>query len=169
MTKPRNTLLWYADKYLPPRKPKPAHLLHILTHSFIPFLLSCLSNAHLHQLSPHGCSAFIYNNGVDSYRYICWDSDAQIFPDYDGYYRITLYTGFPIDSKPEYAHPQYKHDYAWKEYRKVYTNAQGCLRPCEIFFKFFAVPPDLPLSIFELSVTTPISDMFTKKSMFYHR
>lgn len=103
---------------------------------FLPFTFyfpfSLFSNTSVdHQLSPRGCSAFLYNNGPDSYRYVCWDADAKIFPDYDSFYRITLFTGFPGASRRAYVHPKYKHDYAWKFHRKVYINGEGCLRPCE--------------------------------------
>lgn len=101
----------------------------------------------LHQLAPFGCSAFIFNNGADSYKYVCWDADAQIFPEDDGRYRFTLYTGFPNDSEPATAHPKYKHDYEWEEYRKVYINNQGCLRPCEFFFPVFDEPPPTTLQL----------------------
>lgn len=110
---------------------------------FANFLIQQSTN----QLSPRGCSAFLYNNGPASYRYVCWDADAEIFPDYDGFYRITLFTGFPGDSRRAYVHPKYKHDYAWKFHRKVYINGEGCLRPCEwggFFFLFLNAVPYFP-------------------------
>lgn len=132
--------------------PPPKRNSLIYAHSLIPFTtfptyilfpFSFLSFTVL-QLAPKGCAAFIYNNGPDSYRYVCWDADVEIFPDYDGYYRITLYTGFTTDSKPAYDHPKYKHEYTWKQHRKVYINSAGCLRPCEFFLWGAPLSPSPP-------------------------